>query len=222
MEAASRPWRRGSFQVLRSTHHPLGNFRLWLRAVELPVRSGGRTLADRLPPIVQQSNVQNLEGAPCEGCGILPCSKENEAHKTNQAPGTKPGKPKRHPCRGLPLFSIGGSHRAQEQDDISSDADKSTQLLLQTTAPLQTQGGREGKQECRPKALQSLEQDHSTPHSDTLGQLSHVHMLSNMQQQQRNAYNAPAKPTLHTTHSRIPLRAQQVFTPLNRREMYFS
>ena len=40
--------------------------------------------------------------------------RNNEAHKTNQAPRTKPGKPKRHPCRGLPLFSIGGSHRAQE------------------------------------------------------------------------------------------------------------
>ena len=111
---------------------------------------------------------------------------------------------------------IAQSSGTLKQDDISSDADKSTQLLLQTTAPLQTQGGREGKQECRPKALQSLEQDHSTPHSDTLGQLSHVHMLSNMQLQQRNAYNAPAKPTLHTTHSRTPLRAQQVFTPLER------
>ena len=136
---------------------------------------------------------------------------------------TKPTKPRDQnrqteeaPLQRTPaLFHrwIAQSSGTLKQDDISSDADKSTQLLLQTTAPLQTQGGREGKQECRPKALQSLEQEYSTPHSDTLGQLSHVHMLSNMQLQQRNAYNAPAKPTLHTTHSRIPLRAQQVFTP---------
>ena len=43
------------------------------------------------------------------------------------------------------------------KEDISSDAEKSTQLLLKSTGPLQTQGGRMGKQECRPTALQALE-----------------------------------------------------------------
>ena len=93
-----------------------------------------------------------------------------------------------------------GSYRA-----ISSVADKSFQLLLKTTAPPQTQGGRVGKQECSPKALRALVQD--TPaYTVTHGQLTQKHMSCHMQLHSCLAYQ-------HTRHSRIQLRAQQVFTP---------
>ena len=54
-----------------------------------------------------------------------------------------------------------------------------------------------GKQDCRPTALQALEQEHSILHITT----------------QWHTDNC-GKHTCHDTrHSRIPLRAQQVFTP---------
>ena len=51
---------------------------------------------------------------------------------------------------GSHALSTGESHGAQvllNKENISSDAEKSTQLLLNTTAFLRTQGGRMGKQE---------------------------------------------------------------------------
>ena len=88
--------------------------------------------------------------------------------------------------------------------DISSVADKSFQLLLKTTAPLQTQGGRVGKQEHSPKALRLV---HDTrTYTVTQGQLTQTHMSRHTQLHSCLAYQ-------HTRHSRIPLRAQQVFTP---------
>ena len=74
--------------------------------------------------------------------GILPCSKENEARKTNQAPQDQTRQTEEAPLQRTPaLFHrwIAQSSGTLKQDDISSDADKSTQLLLQTTATLEEQ-----------------------------------------------------------------------------------
>ena len=62
-----------------------------------------------------------------------------------------------------------------------------------------------GKQERSPKALRALVQDTRT-YTVTHGQLTQTHMSRHMQLHSCLAYQ-------HTRHSRIQLRAQQVFTP---------
>ena len=49
-------------------------------------------------------------------------------------------------------------------------------MLLKTTAFRRTQGGRMGKQECRPAALQALEQEHSNLHSGTRTTVASTHV----------------------------------------------
>ena len=62
-----------------------------------------------------------------------------------------------------------------------------------------------GKQEHSPKALRALVQDTRT-YTATQGQLTQTHMSRHAQLHSCLAYQ-------HTRHSRIPLRAQQAFTP---------
>ena len=49
-------------------------------------------------------------------------------------------------------------------------------MLLKTTAFRRTQCGRMGKQECRPAALQALEQEHSNLHSGTRTTVASTHV----------------------------------------------
>ena len=120
------------------------------------------------------------------------------------------------PCRlHCPLRKRGHSKMGPNHGD-----DRTQTEICGATLPTAQQGIRcytfqqqrkeHRKHECSPTALQAHEQGHSI-HTVTHRQLHQAQTSCYMQLHSGHAYKRTYK---HTKYSRIPLRAQQVFTPL--------